>query len=927
MKNISFQRLSQISLALLLAGSLLGLNACSDKKGAAPGGESSNIGAEAGTPGGPLQCAEGEFADATGQNKKALQLQKSLYYAMQDQVTNAHLLSAQDVVMRGNDIYYARSVPNGIVVTPGNGAPIGKATLHPTLSLKFLEKDGQLVLAAGNYVGIDYYLVTGTELSPMGGNHFLGAVTDLSSRDGKLCAIADGGKAVVLTGPDSAGSGTCSSVLYEASAHQAANGVAMDATHVAAVPEGCLVLTRNQPKLQIKLMELIDLLRSFVNSTPQRIDLRGIEEKLVLLGKDGSSKEISPVVGSYDKLVISDLDATADGAVASYTAFKKSTWDSFSAEDMTANPLHKIGLLFKLFMEVRGGGLFIANGQVQKNAELQGVPLTFNLWGVSIDEFPHFSLPWFPEGAVDGSRYGLKSILAFSIFDISGINDPSIASLPVEQFTWNNTPANPLSQPNNPRGLFTDFGLAQKKLFTNGLVSGGLQSNYDYDASAKTVMNGAPYPVSYKTLPAKFNLKTFPLGSLRDGYFGLKIGGGSGLFYKKADLNVPLPAAFMPGTHFDASITFPGTYHLAGIPVTYESPSGEANDKFVLVYNDKTNSKLLVEALKPDGSAAAVSAAEVSVDISPLIGAPMAPVAVFEDMVVVAMNFATPEWRLFAWSIDAPAQKLNFLGDTTNPANAHFASGTNSLALSVKALGKDSSGIYSALVLQRGSGNDKIVRVNFKSDGSLVDMQETAVNAVVDLVVGGGKAYAINKDGDVIPLDLSSGISAGSSLGKIVDGTNPKIYLSFCGMNGKDIYCSGMFKSSLFALYKFSTESKEQTTFKYNRPFMLSFTGSKLLVTYSLDGAGIEAFDVTKPMPVVNVSNGGGTGESITTDGNAGNGGAGVGGLPAGGSVGGGGCSLSGKVTEAYLGGFAIMACLLALPLSLRLRKQALRRR
>ncbi len=940
MKTISIQRLSYLSVALLLAGSLLGLNACSDKKGAAPGGDGSNIGGQAGGAG--LQCAEGEFADASGQAKKGLKLQKSLYHALQDQVSNATLLSAQDVFMRGNDIYYARSVPSNIVVTPGGGAAIHRATVQPTLSLKFFEKDGQLILAAGNFAGIDYYTVSASELTPLASNHYLGAVTDLSARDGMVCAVADGGKAVVSTSPDASGAGPCSSILYEATDHTAANGAAMEATHVAAVPEGCLVVTRNQPKLQIKLMELVDFIRSFINSTPQRIDLRGIEEKLILLGKDGSSREIKPVVGSYDKLVISDLDMTSDGAVASYTAFKKDNWDGFSSVDMTAQPLRKIWMLLKLFAEVRGGGLFLVNGEVKKNAELQGAPVTFNLpypgGTVTLNEFPHFSLPWFPEGAVDGNRYGLKSILSFSIFDFSGLNDPNVASLPVEQYTWNNTPGNPLSQPDNPKGLFTNFGLGQKKLFTNGLNSGGLQSNYDYDAAAKTVMNSSPpYPATYKDLPAKFNTRAFPLGSLRNGYFGLKIGGGTGLFYKKADPSAPMPAPFLPGAHFGGFPGYPGNYKLAGLPVTFESPAGETGDMFVLAYNDKTNKKLLVEALKPDGAPAAISAAEVEVDPAPLLGAPLAPVAVYEDAVVVAMNVlngANVEWRLFAWSIDAAAQKLNFLGDTTPPgANAHFTAGTgNTAALSIKPLGKDASGVYGVLVLQRGSGNDKIVRVNFKHDGSLasqVGVQEAAIPDVVDLVVGGGKAFAVNKDGDVIPLDVSGGnIAAGASLGKIVDGANPKVYLTFCGMNGGSLYCSGLFKGSLFALYKFDTENKEQTTFKYNRPILLSFTGSKLLVSYSLDGAGIEAFDVTKPAP--EPAAGGAAGGNITTgdgSGTPGTGGSGVGGIPAGGAVGGGGCSLTTRAQTAGIGALFVMACLIGGALTARrLRRLPARR-
>ncbi|MCC7344209.1 MAG: hypothetical protein IT573_04670 [Deltaproteobacteria bacterium] len=925
MKNISIRRFYHLSVALLLAGSLLGLNACSDKKGAAPGGDGSNIGGQAGGAG--LQCAEGEFADASGQAKRGLKLQKSLYYALQDQMSHATMLAAQDVFVRGDEIYYARSVPSHIVVTPGSGAAIHRSTLQPTLSLKFFEKDGQLILAAGNFAGIDYYTVSASDLTPLASNHHLGAVTDLSARDGMVCAVADGGKAVVSTSPDASGAGPCSSILYEAGNHTAANGAAMEATHVAAVPEGCLVVTRNQPKLQVKLMELVDFVRSFISSTPQRIDLRGVEEKLLLLGKDGSSREIKPVVGSYDKLVISDLDMTSDGAVASYTAFRKDNWDGFSSVDMTAQPLRKIWMLLKLFAEVRGGGLFIVNGEVKKNAELQGAPVTFNLpypgGTVTLNEFPHFSLPWFPEGAVDGNRYGLKTILSFSIFDFSGLNDPNVASLPVEQYTWNNTPGNPLSQPDNPKGLFTNFGLGQKKLFTNGLGSGGLQSNYDYDAAAKVVMNAPPYPTTYKDLPAKFNIRAFPLGSLRNGYFGLKIGGGTGLFYKKAEPGAPMPPPFLPGAHFAANgITYPGTYNLSGLPVTYESPAGEANDKFVLAYHDKTNSKLIVEALKPDGAAAAISAAEATIDPAPEIGAALAPVAVFEDVVVVGMNVingGNPEWRLFAWSVDGAAQKLNFMGDTATPANAHFANGAaGTAAMSIKSAGRTDAGIYSVLVLQRGSGgNDKIVRVDFTHNGSKVlsaDVHDAAVTDPVDLVVGAGKAFAVTNGGDVIPLDLGgNNISAGASLGKIVDGPNPKIYLSFCGMNGADIYCSGMFKSSLFALYKFSTESKEQTTFKYNRPILLSFTGSKLLVSYSLDGAGIEAFDVTKPAPEP-AAGGGAAGGNITTgdgSGTPGTGGSGVGGVPAGGAMGGGGCSLTTRAQTAGIGALFVMACLI----------------
>jgi len=927
MKNTTTSRLYELALGSALLVSLLGLVACNGNKNAATTpGDNSNLGEKAGT----LQCADGEFSDAAGKSKIGLKIQTSLYYSMQDQVSTSTLLSGQDVYTKDGSIYYARSVPEGIMVTPGTGNAIKAKTLVPTLSMKFFEKDGKLMLAVGNYQGIDYYNV-GTDLTLASSNHFLGAVTDLSAKGDKLCAIADGGKAVVSTGPDASSGGACSAVLYQAADHNAANGKAMEAMHIAAVPEGCLVVTRNMPKLQIRLMDLVDFLRSLVVSIPQRIDLRGIEEKLVLLGNDGTSKDITPTVGNYNKLVVSDLDMTADGAVATYTAFIKDNWDTFSSIDAVAEPLHKIWAGLKLLAEVRAGGLFIVNGEVKKNAELQGTPLTFNLnypgGTVTINELPHFSLPWFSEGAVDGTRYALKAIAAFSVFDFSGLNDPNVVSLPVEQYTWNNTPGNPLSQPGNPKGIFTQFGFAEKKLFLNG-ISSKEQINYDYDNSAKVVMNAPPYPASYGALPFLLNIKRFPLGSLRDGYFGINIGGGK-LFYKKAEQGAA-PSLFAPGAQFAANgITFPGDYKLMGLPVTYESPSDATQDKFVLAYQDAVNKKLIVEALKTDGSAAAISSSEVPVDPAPLIGAFLAPTAVFDDVVVAATNFITPEWRLYAWKIDS--NKLDFLGDPSNPTTDHFASGTNAVTMAVKAVGKDTNGVYTVLVSEFGMGGvaSKVVRVDFKQDGTTatqVGTHDVAVPDLVSVVTGGGKAFALNKDGDVIPLDLSGGsIAAGGSLGKITEDPAQKVFLPFCGMNGTDIYCTGLFTKTLLGTYKFSTEGKTQTTFKYNRPLVLSFTGSKLVVTYSIDGAGIEAFDVTKAPPAVSVSGGAITTGSGGETAGAGNSAA-SGGLPAGAKMSGAGCSLSTTTAVSNLGAILMMACLCGAPLAFRLRKSRAQR-
>jgi len=841
-----------------IAAAILAIAACSNKKAEAPSGETaeapSNIAGESA----PTQCGDGEFIGADGKSKVALKVAPSLYFANVDQISTSSLISAQDVLTRGAEIVYARAVPRGIAVSVGGAAAIKQTTLVPTLSLKLFEKDGQLYLAAGNYGGIDYYKV-GATLEPAGSNPFLGAVTDLSARDGKLCAIADGGRAVVET---SVGEGACSRVLYEADGNLAANGQPLNAVHVAAVPEGCVVATRNYGKVQIKLIALIDLVKSFVTNAPERIDLRPFEDKLVQLSRDAAPKVINAVVGSYDKLVVSDLDVYPEGAIATYTAFKKANWDDFSATNMVTFQSKKLLQLLKLFAEIRAGGLFIVGGEVKRNAELQGIAWshTFTPAGgdVTINELPHFSLPWFPEGAVNGTRYGLKTVMAFSIFDFSGIADPNLASLPAEHFSWINdaaNPANPLSQPDNPKGIFTDFALADKKLFLNGYSSSKVQSNYDFDAAAKKLMDLAPYPDAFFPLKARFNTKAFPLGVLRDGYFGISISPGFKLFHKKAELGAT-PTTFLPGQHFGAISM--ANYKLGGLPVVYESPAGEAGDKFVLAYVNGTTSKLLVEALKPDGSKAAATSVEVDLGpgASPALGAPFAPVAVFDDVMVVAVDSVAPgpvlETRVYVLKIDG--DDLVSIGDGVNTYIESFPG----IAYSIRPLRK-ADGKYSVLLMSKGGG-ERVHRIDFAHNGSQVtesNAQNIAVANMQDLVVGGDKAFALNAFGDVLPINVSgTSLSAEASLGKIIDNPDHELKLSFCGLRQNDIYCSGFFDGAILQLFKFSTDTKAQTTFKQQRPFLISFTGSKLLVTYDLDGGGVEAFDLSKPAPEAKISAG-----------------------------------------------------------------------
>ena len=133
MKKNSMNRIIQMTLTTALAFSLLGFNACSNKKdGASTNDQNSNVGAAGADA--KLQCGEGEFSDAAGQSKKGLKLQTSLYYAIQDQWTASTLLSAQDVAVKDGQIYYARSTPVGIGVAVGNTAPTLLKTLTPTLS-------------------------------------------------------------------------------------------------------------------------------------------------------------------------------------------------------------------------------------------------------------------------------------------------------------------------------------------------------------------------------------------------------------------------------------------------------------------------------------------------------------------------------------------------------------------------------------------------------------------------------------------------------------------------------------------------------------------------------------------------------------------------------------------------------------------------
>ncbi len=848
MERLNMKKINLFSIAVLL----LAVAACSNKKTetAGEGTETpSNIAGEASQ----VQCGEGEFLGTDGKTKVALKTAPSLYYANVDQWSAATLASAQDVLVRGSEIVYARAVPRSIAVSVGGAAAVIKSTVVPTLSLELYEKDGQLMLAAGNYNGVDYYKVSASALEPAGSNPYLGAVTDLSARDGKLCAVADGGRAVVETSTDG-----CSRILYEADSNLAANGKPLNAAHVAAVPEGCLAITRNYPKVEIKLIALIDLVKTFLTNAPERIDLRPFEDKLVQLSRDAAPKIINATVGSYDKVVFSDLDSYPEGGIATYTAFKKANWDDFSATNMVTYPGKKLLQLLKLFFETRAGGLFVAGGEVKRNAEIQGIAWshTFNPPGgsVTFNELPHFSLPWFSEGAVEGSRYGFKTILAFSIFDFSGIGDANVASLPVEHFTWINDPGNPLSQPQNPKGLFTDFGLAEKKLFLNGFSSGSrVQANYDFDAGAKKLMDLAPYPNAFFPLKAKFNMKAFPLGVLRDGYFGLQIG-PTKLFYKKAVAGAT-PALFLPMQHFGAISL--ANYKLGGLPVVYESPAGEATDKFVLVYVNGTTSKMLVEALKPDGAKSAATAAEVDLGAgTPALGAPFAPVAVFDDLMVVAIDSVAPgpvlETRIYVLKIDG--DNLVPIDDGVNP----YIESLPGIAYSIRPLRK-ADGKYSVLLMSKGSGaGEKVHRIDIAHNGTDVtesNAQSITVANIQDLVVGGDKAFALNAFGEVLPLNVAgTSLSVEASLGKIIDDPDHELNLSFCGLRQNDIYCSGFFDGVILQLFKFATDTKTQTTFKHQRPFLLSFTGSKLLATYDLDGGGIEVFDLSKPAPEVKVS-------------------------------------------------------------------------
>jgi len=236
------------------------------------------------------------------------------------------------------------------------------------------------------------------------------------------------------------------------------------------------------------------------------------------------------------------------------------------------------------------------------------------------------------------------------------------------------------------------------------------------------------------------------------------------------------------------------------------------------------------------------------------------------------------------------------MGDGTNPYFIEIPG----LTLKIKALHKDTNGKYSALleVIDPGS-QEKVTRVDFEQDGSKVNGPTSAdatVSNLKDLVVGSDKAFAITALGDVVPLDVSSSISAGASLGKILDVPDHKMALGFCGLYQNDIYCSGLFNGVILQLFKFATDTKTQTTLVYSRPFLLSYVGSKLIVTYDLDGDGIEAFDLSKTPPqAAAIDN---SGQAITAGNNSAT--SGTGGapqpqaLPSGAQAGGsGGCSLT----------------------------------
>ncbi|MFO1463549.1 MAG: hypothetical protein U1F66_07200 [bacterium] len=900
----------KICLSLALALFLAGQAACNNQKSGgtstAPGGQTSNVGAV--QTGAPSDCKAGQYLDTAGRTKVNLKLQPNLEPGLAVYASMATMPAFQDVIEKDGGLRYVKAIPMGFFYSVGGTLVDKVITESPPNSLKFFEDQGKVYLAVGSNNGLTIFEAGPSSITRVSSDPFLGAVTDIAAKDGQLCVIADGGRAVAKTSMSAGGGAACGQLLYQAPEPPAGEKWAL-AQHVAATTDGCVVVTRNMPRFQMRLAQLLDWAYSIPKSASHNMDLGKIQDKLLWIKNDGTVKEITPSIGHYDKVFFSDLTTFTDGAIATFTAFRRSNLDAYATSGNGWD-------LIKSFFEIRAGGLFLVGGEIKKSVELSGLQGPWDLGsGHVLDELPHFSLPYFPAGAVGGSRYALKGMIGLTLADFSNYQDPNQTSLPIEERSGSTDPI--LGHP----GFFTQVQLAGDKLFLGGSSGGYLLGVYDL--TNKVVVDGANPAGVYHPVKAKLNLGLIPVAATRN---GMILGaGGNNFAYKPADRD------FTNLTIFQLKQFFPfiapadlGNYEPMGLPTVYESPSGEAGDRVAYAHLNKSTNKIVAELLTNKGEKVAVSDAELGIsnpdNDQPVLG----PAGVSEDLVVVVLNQKNGSdfsWWINAFDIDGNALK-NLPFGFPPPAGPGSEKAIKVLGLKQVEAGKYQLYVWGGMV----GGDPYLSRITFSKSATnigFLERKDVALPQSVSVVMAEDKAFAINRNGKVTPIDLA-GMTTEADLGNIT-GNN---YVSLCGLVANSIYCSSMDKPISFNLHRFNLDTKEATHYPYHHPFLLSFYSSRLMASYEIDGGGTGLYDLTKAPPQAEVPSAA-PGGNITTGGDTGGtGNTGTGGLPSGAKMGGGGggCSLSTPEASLGLGSLLLMACLVGGTLAARLHRRPLRR-
>ncbi|MCC6271858.1 MAG: hypothetical protein IT572_00200 [Deltaproteobacteria bacterium] len=901
----NFHALTGLTLAILLALQ----PGCSDNKNAGTGGSTSNVGAEAtGAATAPTDCQPGQYTDASGRAKTHLKLQPNLYPGMVVYASSASIPAFQDAYKKDATLYFAKSIPMGFIYAV-NGTLVDKVlTDTPPMALKFYEDQGKVLLAVGHYNGLDFYEVGASSIQKVKSDAFLGLVTDLAARDGQLCAIADGGRAVVKTSLQAASGNACGQVLYQMPEPPAGVKPAL-AHHVGATPDGCALVTRNLRRFEWRMGSLFDWIFNMPKSPSGNLDLNQINDRLLWLKNDGSVKEITPSIGNYNKVFFSDLSGFPDGVIATFTAFKSANLNSYAT---SGDPWD----LIESFFEIRAGGVFVVDGEIKKSVELSGLQGPWLIAGHTLDEFPHFSLPYFPAGAVGGNQYAIKGIFGLSMADFSNYKDPNVTSLPVTERSIATDPVL------GGAGIFTDMQLVEDKLFLGGLANAHVLGVYDL--TNKDVLDLSNPAGVYHPMPSKLNLGVLPLAATRNGMVGAVPASGK-FFYKPGDRDYSNVVAFQLKQFFNPAWPL-ADYQLEALPSVFESPAGEGGDRVAYAHIEKTTEKLIVELLNNDGSKVAVSDTEVGVEDVSVKGPTLGAIGFQDDLLVVGTNRDSVAFKDFKLNVFAIA------GDTLKHQtwNTVIPDGPgDQQALKVLGMRKAGGDNYHVYLFARGA-DPLLTRITFSRSGSNVDFVErkdVVVDKMISAVLAETKAYGIGTDGKITPVNLEN-MTAEPSLGSIT----PNVFISVCGLVKNSIYCSSLGKKFEFWMHSFDLDTKQSTYYPHHQPFLLSVYGSRLMASYSIDGGGAELIDLTNAAPEAapiesssNNADGGAIGsgnENTTTSGDSA-----AGGVPAGGAVGGGGCSLGARAQTAGIGALFIMACLVGAALmARRLRRLPARR-